>query len=283
MFRIGEFARFTRVSVKMLRHYDAIGLLAPARVDDSTGYRFYSTDQLPTLNRIIALKDLGFSLDQIRELLASDLTIDQIRGMLKAQRAQARAAIEDERRRLRAIEARLLQIERSEAVSPYDVVLRPVAPLLIASIRRHLEPSAVTSAFEALEAYCARHDARAVAPPLSIDYSADPDRVDQDIEVALPIRARIPESEGVVVRLLEGWPTVACVIYGGAYEEDRQARGSLLRWIEANRYRIAGPPREVYLRFGADQLGYELPDAYLTDVSSEFVTEIQIPVMKEEE
>jgi hypothetical protein len=64
MFSIGEFARHGRVSVRMLRHYDAIGLLRPASVDAATGYRFYQARQLAELNRIIALKDLGFTLQQ---------------------------------------------------------------------------------------------------------------------------------------------------------------------------------------------------------------------------
>lgn len=69
MFSIGEFARHGRISVRMLRHYDAIGVLVPATVDPVSGYRFYRAGQLPRLNRIIALKDLGFSLRQVQQIL----------------------------------------------------------------------------------------------------------------------------------------------------------------------------------------------------------------------
>ena len=88
MFRIGEFSRFSRVSVKMLRHYDELGLLSPARVDPVSGYRYYSAGQLPRLNRLLALKDLGFRLEQIKVLLAEDLSLEEIRGMLKLRRAE---------------------------------------------------------------------------------------------------------------------------------------------------------------------------------------------------
>ena len=64
MFNIGDFARHGRVSVRMLRHYDAIGLLLPAHVDQVTGYRSYAAQQLSRLNRIVALKDLGFTLSR---------------------------------------------------------------------------------------------------------------------------------------------------------------------------------------------------------------------------
>jgi predicted transcriptional regulator YdeE len=62
MFTIGDFARLGRVSVRMLRHYDAVGLLEPAAVDRFTGYRYYRADHLRRLNRIVALKELGFTL-----------------------------------------------------------------------------------------------------------------------------------------------------------------------------------------------------------------------------
>lgn len=88
MFKISEFSRFTRVSVKMLRHYDEIGLLRPAHIDPVNNYRYYSADQLPRLNRIIALKDLGFSLSEIgkynqptSEPKRSKDTSDKIKGL----------------------------------------------------------------------------------------------------------------------------------------------------------------------------------------------------------
>ena len=69
MIRIGEFSRIGQVSVKTLRYYDTVELLKPTEVDPSTGYRYYSFDMLPKLNRILALKELGLSLEQIKQLL----------------------------------------------------------------------------------------------------------------------------------------------------------------------------------------------------------------------
>lgn len=88
MFSIGDFARHGRVSVRMLRHYDALGLLRPARVDPATGYRSYAAGQLARLNRIVALKDLGFTLDQVATLLADEIPAEQVRGMLTLRRAE---------------------------------------------------------------------------------------------------------------------------------------------------------------------------------------------------
>ena len=105
MFSIGEFARHGRVSVRMLRHYDAIGLLRPASVDAASGYRFYQASQLAELNRIIALKDLGFTLQQVQAILAEQVSAAELRGMLKLRRAEIHAQIETETARLARVEA----------------------------------------------------------------------------------------------------------------------------------------------------------------------------------
>ncbi len=99
MLKIGEFSQLGRVSVRMLRHYDATGLLKPAEVDHLSGYRFYAVEQLPRLNRILALKDLGLSLEQVGRLLAvEEPPASELRGML----AMRRADLEEELREYHA-------------------------------------------------------------------------------------------------------------------------------------------------------------------------------------
>ncbi|KPC90493.1 MerR family transcriptional regulator, partial [Streptomyces sp. NRRL F-6602] len=88
MFTIGDFARHGRVSVRMLRHYDATGLLRPARVDPANGYRHYTASQLSRLNRIIALKELGFTLQQVRDIVDEKVDAGELRGMLRLRRAE---------------------------------------------------------------------------------------------------------------------------------------------------------------------------------------------------
>ncbi|SRR6266496_3813806 len=101
MFSIGEFARHGRVSVRMLRHYDAIGLLRPACVDPASGYRFYQAGQLADLNRVIALKDLGFTLQQVQAILAEKVSAAELRGGYRTA-----AASLHERRMRRCLEHR---------------------------------------------------------------------------------------------------------------------------------------------------------------------------------
>lgn len=294
MFKIGEFAQFTRVSVKMLRHYDELGLLKPVRVDRESGYRYYSADQLPRLNRIIALKDLGFSLPQIGRLLDEKLSAEELRGMLRLKRAEVEQQMAAEQQRLARIEARLRLIEQEAAEPRYEVVVRPIDAFLVASIRQPPDSEkSIPCLFEQLEAYVARYRARAAAPPLTIyhmpgnhmmsnqnNHPPSEAEASADVEVAIPINAPLPVAEQVTVRQLEALPAAACVVHTGSYETLDQAAAVLLRWIETQDYEVSGPMREIYLRFGADNQGYILPAAYLASEEREFVTELQIPVSK---
>src|ERR671938_983721 len=96
MFKIGEFSRLTQVTVKALRHYDRLGLLTPAHTDPFTGYRFYSAAQLPRLNRLLALKDLGLSLEQIGPFLDAELSPEQLRALLLVKQSEMRRQLEAE-------------------------------------------------------------------------------------------------------------------------------------------------------------------------------------------
>ena len=135
MFKIGEFSKLSQIPVKTLRYYHEIGLLTPAHIDTFTGYRYYSAAQLPRLNRILALKELGFTLDQIRPIVDETVSSEQIRGMLMLQQAEVEQSISAENARLRRIESRLKQIELEDKMPEYEVVIKQVEPLTVATMR----------------------------------------------------------------------------------------------------------------------------------------------------
>src|SRR5471030_1897946 len=132
MFRIGEFAQIAQVSTRQLRFYDQLGLLQPTRTDSQTGYRYYSIRQLPRLNSILALKDLGLSLEQIGPLLEKEISPSGLRAMLTMKRAQVERALQEEESRLRHIESRIAQIDKRGSVEGFDVVMKsaPSTPFL---------------------------------------------------------------------------------------------------------------------------------------------------------
>src|SRR5688572_27627844 len=127
MFKIGDFSRICRVPVSALRYYADIGLLHPAQIDSFTGFRYYSLDQLPRLNRILALKDLGLSLTQIQQILNEDLTASEIRGMLKLKEAELEQELEERQSTLARVKARLELIEHEQQVmNLQEIVLKSV-------------------------------------------------------------------------------------------------------------------------------------------------------------
>jgi DNA-binding transcriptional MerR regulator len=280
MFKIGEFSRLSRVSVRMLRHYDQLGLLTPSQTDRFTGYRYYSADQLPRLNRILALRDLGFSLEQIAGMLDEDLSTDQLLGMLKLKRAEVEEQMKLEQQKLARLEVRIRQMGESPRRGSYEVVLRDIEPQLAATYREvAADDDRIQQMFDRVEVYVAQYEgARADKPPFSIYYDDEYREKDVDAEAAVPLKYAIPESESIRVRQFPRLSNVACVVHVGDYSAIYQAYNALLAWIEANEYRMVGPIREVYLRYGADGLNFELPLTYLGSDASEYVTELQLSV-----
>src|SRR3954468_5206225 len=132
MLNIGEFARLGQVSPRMLRHYDELGLLEPDRVDPATGYRSYTASQLGRLHRIVALRDLGFSLEQIGQVRAEEPSVEELRGMLRMRRAQIEQTVGEEQERLRRVEAHLRALEGSSAVDVQDIVIKQTQPIRVA-------------------------------------------------------------------------------------------------------------------------------------------------------
>ena len=132
MLTIGDFARLAQVSPRMLRHYDEIGLLRPDRVEPATGYRLYAVGQLARLHRLVALRDLGLSLEQIGDLLDEEVSLDQLRGMLRMRQAQVEQTLVDEQARRRRIEAHLRALEGSTNVVALDIAIKSTDPLRVA-------------------------------------------------------------------------------------------------------------------------------------------------------
>ena len=130
MLKIGDLAKLGHVSVRMLRDYDDLDLLKPIIVDRFTGYRYYSIYQLRLLNRIVALKDLGFSLTQVAELINDTFSPQQLRAILEMKQLELQQHVEEEQARLAQVAARLRMIQQEGMLPAYDVVLKPVDAVL---------------------------------------------------------------------------------------------------------------------------------------------------------
>lgn len=134
LLRIGEFSQASQVSIKTLRYYDGLGLLRPVHIDSETNYRYYAVNQLVRVHRIMALKSMGLSLEQITILIDEDLTTEQIRGMLRLKQAEIRQQIDAAEQALALVEFRLRMIEAESKFPELDVVIRRLEPMNVLSI-----------------------------------------------------------------------------------------------------------------------------------------------------
>ena len=270
MIRIGDFSKLSRISVKTLRYYDEMGLLQPVQVDPFTGYRLYEYSQLSDLNRILALKDLGFSLEEIGRLLDDGLSVEQMRGMLKLRETESRQRVQEEAERLERIRTRLKQIEQENGVSKYDVVIKKVDELKTASVRDVVPlPSEQGGLWGELEGYLAMSRVRPVGACFTLYHDDEYKERDWDLEVCEPIDAELKETKRVKVQTLPA-STLACTLHNGPFTTISEAYNAIGKWITDNGYRITGPCREVYLR----------PSKNGSQTDPETVTEIQFPVEK---
>lgn len=273
MFKIGDFSKLCRVPTSALRYYDDLGLLKPAHIDPFTGYRYYAADQLPRLNRILALKDLGLLLEQIKIVLDEPLAAEEIRGMLRLKQAEIQQKVDEEQARLLRVEARLKHIEQEGKMPTQDVVLKTIETQHVLSIREIIPtPSDVgTLLGEAFMAISAQ-GIQPISAPLAIFHDEEFKPADLDVEIALPVDTTIKQNvelnggRMLTPHDLKGFSLAACIIHNGTFDTIPDTYSAIAQWISSSGYRFAGPSREAYLT--------------APDTEGKSVTEIQYPVEK---
>ncbi|MFJ9946505.1 MerR family transcriptional regulator [Kitasatospora sp. NPDC091207] len=273
MFNIGDFAKHGRVSVRMLRHYDAIGLLRPARVDPVSGYRCYEAAQLARLNRVIALKDLGFTLQQVGAVLDERLDVTELRGMLRLRQAELAAAMAADAQRLTRVEARLRTIESEGTMPAQDVVVKRVPSVRAAeltAVARSYEPEDIGPVIGPLFGELCRRLAEAGVAEAGPSVARYEDTPEGDgtvlIRVAVPVGAAVSGGRGFDVVDLPEIAEAATIVHRGPMDDALGAFQTLARFIDENGYRSTGYARELYL---------ECPDS-----PADWVTEFQEPVVR---
>ena len=254
MFRIGEFSQIARVSGRLLRYYDSIGLLTPQRIDPDTGYRYYSAGQLERLNRILALKDLGLSLDQVARMLDDKISTAEIRGMLALKKAELERSLAEEAARLRHIESRLTQIEQQGSLGDYDVAVKSATATPMLSTRAVYPTFAeAIAALREISAAVRAQVAAAARENMLVIAHCDFDDENLDLEIGVTLNRAVnkpvglPSGAEMTLTELPASATLATVVRSGPLYQSHLAFGKLGVWMEANRYAIAGPCREVFL------------------------------------
>ncbi len=272
MFKIGEFSRLCWVPVKTLRYYDELGLLKPVEVDRFTGYRYYSASQLPRLNRILVLKDLGLTLEQIRLILDSDLSAEELRGMLRRRQAELRQQIEEGQAMLERVKSRLEQIDLEGRMTALDVVIKKVPSFWVAAVRGVI-PSYPEQGelWNTLESALQEQGIRPNGPCFVIYLDEEYREQKIELEVCEPVSAPATLKAPAHIYELPGVEDMASLMHHGPFNTLSNTYTELMAWLEQNGYQIVGPGREIYVHTGAGPVQQDDPS---------YITEIQFPVRK---
>jgi DNA-binding transcriptional MerR regulator len=260
MFKIGDFSRLGQVSVRMLRHYDDLGLLKPSHVDQWTDYRYYTIEQLPRLNRILALKDLGIPLEKIADLLHHDMPLEQLKSLLCSKQAELNLEIQETQARINRLSARLDQLEHDGQNSDYDVIVKSVPACYLASARYIVPmvsdmPKYRGMLIEQLYSWLSKSKIKPIGYEIMLYHVSEYSETDIDMEFAIAI----PESTkpitnqaetSIIMRQLPA-AQVASVFHNGMVWDVTQAIAALFTWIGTNGYISSGEIREIHL-FGSE-------------------------------
>lgn len=281
MYKIGDFSQIAQVSVRMLRHYDKLGLLKPEYVDPWSSYRFYTLDQLSRLHRILALRDLGLSLEQVNDLIDDPRADERLYEMLQAKQQAIQQHLAEDQARLDRVAARLRQIERVHQPIPYDVALKSLPAQHIAAIREvvaSIPQMDVVRDRMLRQLYNILAEAD-ITPGLELAIYHLEAYAEEDIDMSLAVEV----TEGVVLleseKILEVYtlpdaPLAASIVYDGSMWNIPDIVANLYRWLGMNGYSSAGAYRELHL------FGREL-DLFAQDPPGEGVFEILVPIQKQ--
>jgi effector-binding domain-containing protein len=258
---IGRFSKATRLSVKALRHYDELGLLRPAFVDPSSGYRYYRPAQANQAEAIRILRSVEMPLEEIAALLA-EAGGEPVAKRLAMHRERLEARL-DEHRRMLAFLQRLLD---KEDVMPYEVTVKELPAQPVAATRTTTTLREIfTTISDGVHAILDELGRQGIEPagPLQVVYHADQvldEETSAPIEICFPVVAGF-EATGE----LAGGPA-AVTVHRGPYAEITPAYHTVSGWIHDHGHELAGGPREVYLN-----------DPGQTD-EADLLTEVQWPI-----
>lgn len=265
MFSIGLFSKMNRITTKTLRHYDKIGLLKPAYIDEANGYRYYTSEQLNKLHKIITLKQMGLNLQEIAEL---EENIADIRVYLKLKEKEIVKNIEEENKKLSQINSYLTLIKGDESM--YNPVIRSLPEVIVASMRRKFPD--YNSYFEIIPKMgdeMRRQGAICAEPAycFNIYHDGEYKETDIDVEVCEAVVAYCEDSEMVKYKKIAEVPKSVCVLHKGSYDTIRSAYSFILKWIEENGYKISDSTRESYI-----------DGIWNKENPEDWLTEIQVPI-----
>jgi len=273
MLKIGEFSRLSQVTVKTLHHYDEIGLLVPAHIDNFTNHRTYSVDQLPQIHRIMALKGLGLSLEQIGLMLNDELDSQQVRGMLRLKQGELQQHLREEQTQLAQVEFRLRMLEMEEHMPELEVIVKKIEPIRALTMHLSFTREQVMAVNQELMQALAQHQVKVTGPETEISHAEEFKNIYEDVELVLPVDDRqtgdVPLATLGTLKLttVPGMDMAATFMHQGAHTKPIDEELAVLqRWIVANGYKLGESTRMVHHRGWIDHAD---PKDWITEIQHE--------------
>lgn len=265
LYKIGLFSQMNKVTIKALRHYDDIGLLKPAHIDECNGYRYYKSSQLPVLHQILALRQMGMTLEEIKNIQKGD----SVEDTLKRKKAELLKSIAEATMKLSQVEYYLLHKDEEKK---YHVLLKELPEVIVASMRKTIENyDSLFSVVPPMGHEMERLGCVCAVPEYCFNIYHDGEYKEEniDVEICEAVTEMKEDSEMISFKKIPYVKTAACVLHKGPYSELPKAYGALMRWMEENSYELEDYPRESYI-----------DGIWNKDSEEEWLTEIQFPVRK---
>jgi effector-binding domain-containing protein len=274
MFRIGEFSKLSGLSIDTLYHYEKMKILVPVKTDKFTGYRYYEAEQLLTVNKILAMKDSDFSLEEISEVLNKNLPLHSLIELLESKSLLLEDELNREMIRLERLRTNIFLIKNGGIPQMNEITIKRVEPILLASVRKSFHSSKFDEELETMwkdvNDYIVSKDGKKTIPCMMLYHTGwwDMDETSQlDVEVIEPITRRFDGNDKITVYELPAVENMACIIHKGPFSTIPETNDALFAWVKKNGYKIAGPLREIYHK-----------GDWVTDNPEEYITELQVPV-----
>jgi DNA-binding transcriptional MerR regulator len=267
MYQIGMFSKMTRTTIKQLRYYEMVGLLKPAKIDEFTNYRYYTTDQMYQLYDILAYRQIGLSIKQIQDIIIYNKTVEDV---ISIKRKELLFIQNETKKRLSQIDY-LLKEKKEGFIMEYKVIEKELPECIV--FAKELVVNDFNSYFELFPAI--GEEVRKANPTLKClepDYCfvkyLDNEYKEKDIhiEYCQAVNEIGVEVDGVKFKKIDSIKAV-CVVHKGTYSGVRDAYAYLLKWIEGNGYEIADAPREFYI-----------DGIWNKEDENDWLTEVQIPI-----
>jgi len=261
MLKIGEFSKLSRVSIRMLRHYDDIGLLKPAEIDDFTGYRYYREDQLFIVARITALKDMGFALADIVRILEIYDDKEKLDAMLIARQKELAKQAEETEYKLMLLDTARKGL-RKERIMNFDVTVKTIPERYAATVHMivpHYEDEGMAWNMmgECKEPLIPADPCYAVAEFLDDEFREE----NVGLVVSMAVKGKYTDTEHVKFKTLPAVKVASCIV-NGSYDQMGEAYATVVSWIKENGYKMNGPMFNIYHVSPAQT---QNPDEYVTE------------------